>query len=76
MVGEQKVKKENKKSTSENAFIRYIKDLKSELKRITWASKEQVKKSTIVVFIFCFIWVVIVGLLDYGFSNLYNIIFK
>lgn len=76
MVGEQKVKKENKKSTSENAFIRYIKDLKSEFKRITWASKEQVKKSTIIVFIFCLMWVVIVGLLDYGFSNLYNMIFK
>lgn len=76
MVGEQKVKKEKKKSTSENAFVRYIKDLKSEFKRITWASKEQVKKSTIIVFIFCLMWVVIVGLLDYGFSNLYNIIFK
>lgn len=76
MVGEQKVKKGNKKSTSENAFVRYIKDLKSEFKRITWASKEQVKKSTIIVFIFCLMWVVIVGLLDYGFSNLYNMIFK
>jgi preprotein translocase subunit SecE len=76
MVGEQKVKKENKKSTSENAFVRYIKDLKSEFKRITWASKEQVKKSTIIVFIFCLMWAVIVGLLDYGFSNLYNMIFK
>lgn len=76
MVGEQKTKKENIKSTSENALVRFFKDLKGELKRITWASKEQVKKSTIIVFVFCLIWTVIVGLLDSGFSSLYNIIFK
>lgn len=73
---EQTTKKEVKKSSSPNRFIQFFKDLKSEFKRITWASKEQVKKSTIAVFIFCLIWVAIVGLLDYSFSNLYGLIFK
>lgn len=76
MVGEQKTKKENKKSTSENPLVRFFKDLKGEVKRITWASKEQVKKSSVIVLIFCVVWTVIVGLLDSGFGSLYNIIFK
>lgn len=76
MVGEQKTIKQVKNSSTPNRIIQFFKDLKGEFKRITWASKEQVKKSTIIVLIFCLIWVVIVGLLDYGFGSLYSIIFK
>lgn len=76
MVVEQKSIKQVKKSSAPNRIIQFFKDLKGEFKRITWASKEQVKKSTIIVLVFCLIWVVIVGLLDYGFGSLYSIIFK
>lgn len=73
---EQTTKKEVKKSSSSNRVIQFFKDLKSEFKRITWPSKEQIGKSSVAVLIFCLIWVVITGLLDYSFSNLYTIIFK
>ena len=68
--------KANKSSTSGKNFIGFMKDLKSEFGRMTWPSKESIKKSTITVFTFCFIFVVIVGLLDYGFNNVYKLIFK
>ncbi|MFA9397124.1 MAG: preprotein translocase subunit SecE [Clostridiaceae bacterium] len=58
-----------------NKLVKYFKDLKSEIKRITWPTKENVKKSTIVVSIFCIILLAIVSLYDYGFNNLYRIIF-
>ena len=68
--------KANKSSTSGKNFIGFMKDLKSEFGRMTWPSKENIKKSTITVFTFCVIFVVIVGLLDYGFNNVYKLIFK
>lgn len=71
-----KVTSVNKSSTSGRNFIGFMKDLKAEFGRMTWPSKESIKKSTITVFTFCLIFVVIVGLLDYGFNNVYKLIFK
>lgn len=68
--------KAKKSAASVKGFIQYFKDLKAEFKRITWASKEDVKKSTVVVLTFCAILVVFVGLLDSGFSTLIQFILK
>jgi len=65
-----------KSAASEKGFIQYFKDLKAEFKRITWASKENVKKSTAVVIVFCLIFAVYVGLLDSAFSELMKLILK
>ena len=50
----------------------YLKELKSETKRITWPSKEDFKKSTLAVIIFCLIWIAIVTVMDYGLLSLFN----
>lgn len=76
MADEKKTKKVNKSSTSGKNLIGFMKDLKAEFSRMTWPSKESIKKSTITVFVFCVIFVVIVGLFDYGFNNVYKLIFK
>ena len=55
---------------------KFFKDLKAEAKRITWAPKKDIKKAVGAVVTFCVIYVVIVGLLDYGFNNLFKLIFK
>lgn len=70
------VTKVKKSATSEKGLIQYFIDLKAEFKRITWASKADVKKATATVITFCFIYAVYVGLLDYLWSNVIKIIFK
>ncbi|MFD3155602.1 preprotein translocase subunit SecE [Haloimpatiens sp. FM7330] len=76
--GELKVANTNnssKKATKGNGIVGFFKGLKAEFKRMTWPPKEDIKKSTIAVLTFCIIFVVIVGLLDKGFKELFEIIF-
>ncbi|MCB2290314.1 preprotein translocase subunit SecE [Clostridium sp. CS001] len=65
-----------KSKSNQNGIVNFFKDLKAEAKRITWPSKKDIKKATIAVASFSFLYVVFVGFLDYGFNNLYKIIFK
>lgn len=59
-------RKSNKNTVSYSKNSNFFKDLIAEFKRITWASKEEVKKASISVIAFCAIYVVIVGVLDFG----------
>ena len=55
----------------------YFKELKAEWKRITWPSKEDFKKATLAVIVFCLIWIAIVTVMDYGLRSLFeNFVFK
>ena len=55
----------------------YFKELKAEWKRITWPSKEDFKKATLAVIIFCLIWIAIVTVMDFGLRSLFeNFVFK
>jgi preprotein translocase subunit SecE len=65
-----------KEKSNQKGIVKFFKELKSEANRITWPSKEDVKKATYAVTSFSFLFVVFVGLLDYGFNNLYKLIFK
>jgi len=65
-----------KEKSNKKGIVKFFNELKAETKRITWPSKQDVKKATIAVASFTFIFVVFVGLLDYGFNNLYLLIFK
>lgn len=76
MAAQNDVRKVNKTAASGNGVINFFKELKAEFKRITWASKENVKKATATVLIFCSIYVAVVGLLDVGFQSLIKVIFK
>ena len=74
------VKKNNKvkkaKSGHKKSHFSVIKGLVSELKKITWATKEDIQKATLSVVVVCGIFVIAMALLDLGFSNLYQAIFK
>ena len=65
-----------KKKSNQKGIVNFFKELKAEAKRITWPSKKDIKKATIAVTSFSFLFVIFVGLLDYGFNNLYKLIFK
>ncbi len=62
--------------SNQKGIVKFFKELKAEAKRITWPSKKDIKKATIAVVSFSFLYVMFVGLLDYGFNNLYKLIFK
>ena len=65
-----------KEKSNQKGIVKFFKDLKAEAKRITWPSKKDIQKATIAVASFSFLFVIFVGLLDYGFNNLYKLIFK
>ena len=65
-----------RKKDQTKGIVKFFRELKAEAKRITWPSKKDIKKATIAVASFSFIFVVFVGLLDYGYNNLYKLIFK
>ncbi|WP_123054743.1 preprotein translocase subunit SecE [Clostridium sp. JN-1] len=76
MTVKNNVKKVENSVASGSGFIGFLKELLTEHRRITWASKERVKKATITVMAFCIVCIIIVGLLDFGFNNLFKIVFK
>lgn len=76
MSADLKERKEVKVATNKGGVIRFFKDLKGEFKRITWASKEEVKKATYIVLAFCIVYMVAVGGIDFVFNKLSKIIYK
>lgn len=75
MAVDGKIKK-TKDSAKRRDFFKFFRELKAEGKRITWASKAEVKKSTIAVLSLFLIYAVVVGVLDLGYENLFKLIFK
>ncbi|WP_251860699.1 preprotein translocase subunit SecE [Clostridium sp. Marseille-Q2269] len=63
-------------SAKKKSSVGFFKDLKLEFKRITWAPKKDVKKATETVLVFCLIYMIVVGVFDYGFNNLFKLIFR
>lgn len=46
----------------------YIKDSFAELRKVTWPTKEQTAKLTIITLVFCLLMAVFLGAVDYGFN--------
>lgn len=69
-------KKENNAKQKKGGIISFFKGVKGEFKRITWASRAEVKRATIVALTFCLIYMVAIGLIDFGFNKLSQIIYK
>jgi preprotein translocase subunit SecE len=57
-------------------FTKAFRGIKAEAKRITWAPKKEVKKALAATLIFCVIYIAVIGIYDYGFSNLFKFIFN
>ncbi|NOH17213.1 preprotein translocase subunit SecE [Clostridium cochlearium] len=56
-------------------IVEFFKGLRGEFKRITWAPKNEVKKSILITLTFCFIYMVAIGVIDFGFAKLTKIIY-
>lgn len=64
------------KAIKKNGLFSFFREVKAEVKRITWPSKDETKKALIAVSIFTLIYIVLVGGLDSIFDNLFKIILK
>lgn len=65
-----------KNSPSKGGIFKFFREVKAEVKRITWPSKNETKKALIAVAVFVLIYVVIIGGFDYIFQNLFEVILK
>ena len=65
-----------KKSPKNGGVFKFFREVKAEVKRITWPSKNETKKALIAVGVVVLIYIVLVGGLDYIFQNLFEWIFK
>lgn len=72
MAGNTKVTTAKKKG----GIFQFFKDVKGEVKKITWPKKNEVKKTLIAVLIVVCIYVVLVGGFDFIFQNLFEVILK
>jgi preprotein translocase subunit SecE len=54
------------------SIARYFREVKAEAKRIIWPSKEDFKKATLAVIVFCLIWIAIVIAMDFGLRALFQ----
>lgn len=67
-------KKANKKKRKSPA--RFLKDVISELKKVTWPTSKELIKYAGAVIAFIIVLAVIVGLMDLGLSSLFNLMLK
>jgi len=68
---------EKKIEKKRRGIATWFREMKSELKKVTWPTAAQVYKNTVIVLIVCAAFAVITGLMDvvlkYGVSLLHNI---
>ena len=64
------------KTVKNNGLIGFFREVKAEVKRITWPSKDETKKAFVAVIIFTLLYIILVGGFDFIFRNLFEIILK
>ncbi|EOR27920.1 MULTISPECIES: preprotein translocase subunit SecE [Clostridium] len=65
-----------KSSPNRGGILKFFREVKAEVKRITWPSKNDTKKALIAVGVVVLIYIILVGGLDYIFQNLFEFILK
>lgn len=67
----------NNSAAKEGAgIVMFFREVKAEVKRITWPSKEDTKKAILAVAAFTIISLILVGAMDFIFKNLFELVFK
>lgn len=63
-------------TVKKNNAMKFFKETKSEMKKVSWPSKEQLFHNTLVILAFVALTTVILSLLDVGFEKLLSFIVK
>lgn len=66
----------NTTSSEKGGITKFFREVKSEVNRISWPSKNDTKKALIAVGVVGLIYIVLVGGLDYISQHLFELIFK
>ena len=64
------------KTVKKNRAMRFFKETKSEMKKVSWPTKEQLFHNTVVILAFVAITTIVLSLLDVGFEKLLSLIVK
>jgi preprotein translocase subunit SecE len=64
------------KNIKDNGLVVFFTEVKAEVKRITWPSKDETKKAFIAVMVFTLMYTILVGGLDFIFESLFKMILK
>ncbi len=62
------------KKTGGNKAIKYLKECKAELKKVTWPDRKQLIHNTGIILVFIAIVTVILSILDAGFAWLFQLL--
>lgn len=71
----QQQKEKEKKPNIIQKLARFVKDIRSELKKVLWPSRKQVFNNTLTVLITCLILGGVIWILDYALGLLYTLVF-
>jgi len=50
--------------------VRYLGEVRAEVRKVTWPGWDELRKSTLVIIIFVIVLGIVISLMDYGFSLL------
>ncbi|AJG96852.1 MULTISPECIES: preprotein translocase subunit SecE [Clostridium] len=62
------------KAIKSNGLFGFFREVKVEVKKITWPSKDETKKAFVAVIVFTLMYTILVGGLDSIFNNLFKMI--
>lgn len=62
----------NAAKKKKGGLVQYLKECKTELKKVTWPTKEQLIHNTGIIISFIIIFTIILSLLDFGFAKLFQ----
>ena len=65
---------EKSAAAKRGGIIKFFKETKSELKKVSWPTRKQLLHNTLIILIFIIITSVILSVLDIGFSNLFKLL--
>ena len=64
------------KAVKSNSLLSFFKEVKIEVKKITWPSKDETKKAFVAIVAFTLMYTILVGGLDFIFKSLFEMILK
>ncbi|MDD6735922.1 MAG: preprotein translocase subunit SecE [Clostridiales bacterium] len=68
---------ENKNTAaSKNKAMKFFKETKAEMKKVSWPTKNQLFHNTLIIVVFIIIATVVLSLLDAGFEKVLSLILK
>lgn len=65
---------ENKNVAKKNKAMKFFRETKSEIKKVSWPSKAQLFHNTVVILAFVIIMTIILTVFDFGFEKLLSLI--